>query len=413
MTTKTAKARSSLRARLLGSLVLVAVLVLALAGGVTYLFVHGTAERAAVHDLQSKAPTVQSDVTQLGTVLKRAEAAATTGRRQPLRLAQAGQALRQIRGTLRLSDARLVFLDSQGTVTPIADVGRLGDILSAARIGRQRPLHAARLRRPGRPPTGAVAQRHGSDRAPRRHRVPRRTAAGAHRAGLPTGARADGARADRSAESRAVPAFLIAGAAALLVCVALSLWLTRRLTRPLAAVEATARTLASGDLSARVALGDRAEDEIADVANALNLMASQLEHARGRSAHSCSACRTTSARRSRRSAATRRRSPTGRSTATIREARRRAAGIITSEARRLERLVRDLLDLSRLDSHQFSLHPRSVDAASVGARRGRGVPPARRRARRHLDASMLAAIFPPTSIPSGSVRSSPTSSRTR
>jgi signal transduction histidine kinase len=36
-----------------------------------------------------------------------------------------------------------------------------------------------------------------------------------------------------------------------------------------------------------------------------------------------------------------------------------------SESRRLERLVRDLLDLSRLDSHQFSLHPQTVDAGAV------------------------------------------------
>ena len=36
-----------------------------------------------------------------------------------------------------------------------------------------------------------------------------------------------------------------------------------------------------------------------------------------------------------------------------------------AESRRLERLVRDLLDLSRLDSHQFSLRPRAVDARVV------------------------------------------------
>ena len=58
-------ARPTLRTRLLGSLVLVAVVVLAIAGGVTYLFVQGTAERAAVSDLRSKAPTVQTDVTRL------------------------------------------------------------------------------------------------------------------------------------------------------------------------------------------------------------------------------------------------------------------------------------------------------------------------------------------------------------
>jgi two-component system sensor histidine kinase BaeS len=49
------------------------------------------------------------------------------------------------------------------------------------------------------------------------------------------------------------------------------------------------------------------------------------------------------------------------------ESRRRAATIIGSEARRLERLVADLLDLARLDAREFSLHPRPVDAAQVVA----------------------------------------------
>jgi two-component system, OmpR family, sensor kinase len=47
------------------------------------------------------------------------------------------------------------------------------------------------------------------------------------------------------------------------------------------------------------------------------------------------------------------------------EARARAASVIMAEGRRLERLVRDLLDLSRLDSRQFSLHPQPCDAAAV------------------------------------------------
>ena len=39
--------------------------------------------------------------------------------------------------------------------------------------------------------------------------------------------------------------------------------------------------------------------------------------------------------------------------------------MITSEARRLERLVRDLLDLSRLDSREFSLNPRACDLTEI------------------------------------------------
>jgi two-component system sensor histidine kinase BaeS len=47
------------------------------------------------------------------------------------------------------------------------------------------------------------------------------------------------------------------------------------------------------------------------------------------------------------------------------DALHRSADIISSEARRLERLVADLLDLARLDAHQFSLTPRPIDAAGV------------------------------------------------
>jgi two-component system sensor histidine kinase BaeS len=47
------------------------------------------------------------------------------------------------------------------------------------------------------------------------------------------------------------------------------------------------------------------------------------------------------------------------------DGRKRAAEIIGGEARRLERLVADLLDLARLDAHQFSFTPRPVDAGEV------------------------------------------------
>lgn len=356
--------RPTLRTRLLGSLILVAVVVLAIAGGVTYLLVEGTAERAAVSDLRDKAPTVQTSVTQLALALRRADRVAGNRGATGTQLAQTTARLREIRGTLRLSEARLVFLDENGAVTPIADLGRVGEFLAGAESANAELFSL---------PDGIDATnlqpehiRNGETVTGRQGRVaflaePLNALAG--QPALPVLVLTEPVQTDLP--SRAVPAFLLAGAGALVACIALSLWLARRLTRPLAEVESTARVLASGDLSARVALDDRTEDEIAEVANALNVMASELEAARGSErafllsvSHDL---RTplTSIRGYAEALAD------GTLDGEDPEARRRAAGVIMSESRRLERLVRDLLDLSRLDSHQFSLRPRAVDARTV------------------------------------------------
>ncbi len=43
----------------------------------------------------------------------------------------------------------------------------------------------------------------------------------------------------------------------------------------------------------------------------------------------------------------------------------KAAGVVVQEAKRLERLVRDLLDLARLNQHAFTVNPESVDLAQL------------------------------------------------
>ena len=63
------------------------------------------------------------------------------------------------------------------------------------------------------------------------------------------------------------------------------------------------------------------------------------------------------------------------------DAQLRAAEVIASESRRLERLVADLLDLARLDTHQFSLRPQPIDARAGRRGGGRRVPARRRRPR--------------------------------
>jgi two-component system OmpR family sensor kinase len=45
----------------------------------------------------------------------------------------------------------------------------------------------------------------------------------------------------------------------------------------------------------------------------------------------------------------------------------KAAGVVVQESKRLDRLVRDLLDLARLNQRSFSVHPREIDLTSLVA----------------------------------------------
>jgi two-component system sensor histidine kinase BaeS len=160
-------------------------------------------------------------------------------------------------------------------------------------------------------------------------------------------------------------AVLGAALLALVVAIAVAAYLARRLTRPLAAMETTARSIATGDLSARVDEEHVRDDELGSLAHAINGMAQGLEESQGHErafllsvSHDL---RTplTSIRGYAEAIAD--------GTVVGADARIRAAEVISSESRRLERLVADLLDLARLDTRQFSLQPQAVDARAVVA----------------------------------------------
>jgi two-component system OmpR family sensor kinase len=156
---------------------------------------------------------------------------------------------------------------------------------------------------------------------------------------------------------------VVAAAVAAAVAAGVSVLLARRLTRPLAAMERAARAIAAGDLQARVGDVGPVEEELVALGSALDGMAAELERARGleraflMSVSHDLRTPLTSIRGYAEALAE--------GTAEGEEARKRAAAVIGSEARRLERLVADLLDLARLDAREFSLHPRPVDAAEV------------------------------------------------
>ena len=172
-------------------------------------------------------------------------------------------------------------------------------------------------------------------------------------------------RVDMTVLHDALPLMLLAGLTVLVGVGLLSIWLARRLTRPIRAIERTAAQLATGDLSARAHVSPSTDDELAALANALNTMASQLDQARGTER----AFLLSISHDLRTPLTSIRGYAEALADGTLDDAdpneRKRAATIIGAEGRRLERLVRDLLDLSRLDSHQFSLNPRRCDATEI------------------------------------------------
>lgn len=153
------------------------------------------------------------------------------------------------------------------------------------------------------------------------------------------------------------------GAFALLVAAFVAALLARRMTRPIAAMQTTAGRIAAGDLGARVDAGKISDVELASLARSIDAMAADLETARDHEhqfllgiSHDL---RTplTSIRGYAEAIAD--------GTISTSSERARAAEVITSESRRLERLVSDLLDLARLDAREFSMRPVVVDAATV------------------------------------------------
>lgn len=157
----------------------------------------------------------------------------------------------------------------------------------------------------------------------------------------------------------AVPWFIVSAGAALLVAVAVADRLARRFARPLSAAGEAARRIAAGDLAVRVDPG-RAESELVRLAASINTMAADLERARGLQRQFL-----LSVSHELRTPLT---SVRGFAEAIADGAApdtRRAAEVIGAEARRLERLVGDLLDLAKLDARSFALHIEMVDVSEV------------------------------------------------
>lgn len=170
--------------------------------------------------------------------------------------------------------------------------------------------------------------------------------------------------------TRAGAYLLLTGAASLGAAALVATALARRITRPLVAAEAATTRIAAGDLEVQVPVSDGTDPEIASLARSINTMAATLARAQGQERQFLMSVshdlRTplTSIRGFAEAIADGTATDPG-----------RAAHVITSESRRLERLVADLLDLAKLDARQFSLVARTVDVANLVAQVTAGFEP--------------------------------------
>ncbi|MGI9032759.1 MAG: ATP-binding protein [Acidimicrobiales bacterium] len=250
--------------------------------------------------------------------------------------------LRTVTATLRLEDLRIV------TIGPAGVRGLLPDGVTAG------DLHVARLRA-GKTVTGA----HGAlvlAAAP----VPRpnnlfvvvltRRLGGGRGVGL---------------------VILAVGAITLAVAAAIATSLGRRLTLPLREARQATRRIASGDLAARVPVHPSDGEDLAALAESINVMAASLERSRGLErqfllsvSHDLRTPLTSIRGYAEALADGRVPDPP------------QAAAVVLAEARRLERLVADLLELANLGARRFSLDIRRTDVAEVVVDTADGFVPA-------------------------------------
>jgi two-component system sensor histidine kinase BaeS len=165
--------------------------------------------------------------------------------------------------------------------------------------------------------------------------------------------------------------FILAGGAALVIAALIAWQMSRRMARPL--VEATQATgrIASGDLESRIPIRKHDYPEFASLAGSINDMAQSLEDSRGRERHLLLAVS-----HDLRTPLTSIRGFAEAIKDGAIDNSERAADVIIAESRRLERLVGDLLDLTKLEAHQMSIAMRPTDAVEVVTTTAEGFRPA-------------------------------------
>jgi two-component system sensor histidine kinase BaeS len=154
--------------------------------------------------------------------------------------------------------------------------------------------------------------------------------------------------------------FLWSAAAVVVLGVGVALALSRRLTRPIRDADAATRRIAAGELSTRIAEDPRHDDEMGNLVRSINTMAATLERSKGLEQQFL-----LSVSHDLRTPLTSIRGYAEAITDGATKDPQWAAGVILAETARLDRLVRDLLDLARLESRSFSLQLETLDLAAV------------------------------------------------
>jgi signal transduction histidine kinase len=163
---------------------------------------------------------------------------------------------------------------------------------------------------------------------------------------------------------------LVVSGGTLVVAFLVAVVVSRRISRPLEEAVTTTGRISQGDLEARVPDEAGRYPELASLTSSINSMADALARSRTRERQFL-----LSVSHDLRTPLT---SILGYAEAIGDGAADDVPGaavIITQEARRLERLVGDLIELARLDSKQFSLHPVEVDVADLVRASAEGMRP--------------------------------------
>ncbi len=188
--------------------------------------------------------------------------------------------------------------------------------------------------------------------------------------------------------------FLAAGGAALLIAALVASQMSRRMTRPVVeAMEVTGR-IAAGDLESRMPQRESDYPEFASLGRSVNEMARSLQDSRVRERHLL-----LSVSHDLRTPLT---SIRGFAEAIMDGAvddSGRAAEVIIAESRRLERLVGDLLDLTKLEARQLSMHIRPTDLGEVVSTTVEGFRPVAEKSRIELSAETSTADTPVSADP--------------